>query len=79
MSDDIEIIETTPLTSFRWSWPELAFNVFICLSEATHCVGMFFHETAAQFGKMHNRNVDLTDSRDFADSVMSTFAGIEEE
>ena len=79
MSDDIEFVEAPELPSLNWSWPELAFNVFTCMSEVTHCVGMLFHEVAVQFGRMHNRHVDMHDSRDFAASVMSTFAGMDEE
>jgi hypothetical protein len=79
MDDDIEFIETPELPSLDWSWPEFGFNAFTCISEAIHCVGMFFHEVAVQFGRMHNRHVDVHDSRDFAGSVMSAIARMDEE
>lgn len=79
MDDDIEFTQAPELQPLDWSWAELGYNVFQCISEVTHCVGMFFHEVAVQFGRMHNRHVDIHIARDFADSVMSTFAGMDEE
>ena len=79
MDDDIEFLEAPELPSLDWSWPEFGYNVFTCASEVVHCVGMFFHEVAVSFGRMHNRHVDRHDTRDFAASVMSTFANMDEE
>jgi hypothetical protein len=79
MGDDIEFVEAPELPSLDWSWPEFGFNVFRCASEVMHCFGMLFHEIGVQFGRMHNRHVDVHDSRGFAASVMSSIAGMDEE
>ena len=79
MDDDIEYLKPPILQSLDWSWPEFGYNVFTCISEATHCIGMFFHEVAVQFGRMHNRHVDVLDGSMFAADVMSTLAGMDEE
>jgi len=79
MDDDIEFLEARELPSLDWSWPEFGYNVFQCISGSIHCIGMFYHEVAVQFGRMHSRHVDRHDARDFADSVMSTFANMDEE